>query len=57
MKDERDDLERRVVDLEKSLRESQTAERLARQRADAAEESARRAWRLSGDVPRPRRQE
>ena len=57
MKDERDDLERRVVDLEKSLRVSQNAERLARQRADAAEESARRAWRLSGDVPRPRRQE
>jgi hypothetical protein len=47
-------LQRHVADLETELRQSQQAERAARQRADLLEQSARTAWRLSVAAPRPR---
>jgi hypothetical protein len=49
-----DSLERRVRELEASLRQAQAAEREQRRRADLAEQSARTAWRLSTEQ-RPRR--
>jgi hypothetical protein len=41
-------LKQRVADLESELRQSQQAERVARQRAQLLEESARLAWAFRG---------
>ena len=49
------DLEKEVEQLRVSLERAQDEARQQRRRADLAEESARRAWKLSLDAPRRRR--
>ena len=49
-RDEKDQLAQRVGELEKTLQLARQAAEVERQRADAAEESARRAWRLSPEL-------
>jgi hypothetical protein len=53
---ERDELRRRVKQLELSLKAARQAADVERARADAATESSRRAWRVAA-APLPKRQE